>query len=167
MNRRNILSLSAITALGLAMLPTGAVSQQKSLKDQIVGAWVLDSVYDQGQDGKKTETWGPNVKGTVMFSPTGRFSLQLISADRSKSASNNPRSPVGQAIGYFGTYSVDEAKQTVTYHIERATFPQWDGLDRTATIETITGSELNLLQAAVQDPTLGTIIPHLNFKRVM
>jgi hypothetical protein len=29
MNRRNIISLSAMAALGLAMLPTGAISQQK------------------------------------------------------------------------------------------------------------------------------------------
>jgi hypothetical protein len=33
MNRRSICSLSAITALGLALLPGSAVSQQKSLKD--------------------------------------------------------------------------------------------------------------------------------------
>jgi hypothetical protein len=59
MNRRNILSLSAITALGLAMLPTGAVSQRKSLKDQIVGAWVLDSVYDQGRMAKRPKLGVP------------------------------------------------------------------------------------------------------------
>jgi hypothetical protein len=36
MNRRNILSLFAITALGLAMLPGNALAQQKSLKDQLL-----------------------------------------------------------------------------------------------------------------------------------
>jgi hypothetical protein len=30
----------------------------------------------------------------------------------------------GQAIGYFGTYTVDEGAKTTTYHIERSTFPQ-------------------------------------------
>jgi hypothetical protein len=71
-----------------------------------------------------------------MFDGNGRFSFQIISADRSKSASNNPRNPVGQAVAYFGTYTVDEAAKTVTYHIERATFPQWDGINRTATSST-------------------------------
>jgi hypothetical protein len=37
MNRRDIFGLSAIAALGLALLPGSAVSQQKSLKEQIVG----------------------------------------------------------------------------------------------------------------------------------
>ena len=43
MKRRNILGLSLITALGLALLPSSAVSQQKSLKDQLVGTWTLVS----------------------------------------------------------------------------------------------------------------------------
>jgi hypothetical protein len=167
MNRRHILSLSVITALGLTLLPGGVLAQQKSLKEQIVGAWILTSVYDQGQDGKKNEPWGPNVAGALQFSPTGRFSLQIMSANRDKSASKNPRTPVGQAVGYFGSYSVDETAKKITYHIERATFPQWDGIDRSATVETVTGSELNLQQSPVQDPSLGTITPHLNFKRAM
>jgi len=37
MNRRGILSLSAITAMGLALLPGNAVGQQKTLKEQLVG----------------------------------------------------------------------------------------------------------------------------------
>jgi len=91
-----------------------------------------------------------------------------MSADRSKSASNNPRIPVGQAVGYFGTYTIDEGAKTLTYHIERATFPQWDGIDRTVIIASATESELNLVvQVPIQDPSLGPYIPHLNFKRAM
>jgi hypothetical protein len=43
MNRRNVLSLSAIAALGLAMLPGNVVAQTKSLKDQLVGTWIFVS----------------------------------------------------------------------------------------------------------------------------
>ena len=119
MNRRTTLTMTtlAFLFLGIALPASDAVGQQKTLKELIVGAWVLDSVYDQSQDGKKNDTWGPNVKGIVMFDGTGRFSFQIIAAERSKSASNNPRNPVGQAVGYFGTYTVDEVAKTVTYHI--------------------------------------------------
>jgi hypothetical protein len=41
MNRRTILSLSTITALGLALSPASAIAQQKSLKNQIIGLWKL------------------------------------------------------------------------------------------------------------------------------
>jgi len=43
MNRRCILSISAMTALGLALLPGSAVAQQKSLKETLVGTWTLVS----------------------------------------------------------------------------------------------------------------------------
>jgi hypothetical protein len=43
MNRRSILSISAMTVLALAVLPGSAVAQQKTLKDQLVGTWTLVS----------------------------------------------------------------------------------------------------------------------------
>ena len=155
----------ACLCVGIALPAGNAAGQQKTLKELLVGTWLLDSVYEQSQDGKKNDPWGPNVKGMVMFDGTGRFSLQIIAADRSKTASNNPRNPVGQAVAYFGTYTVDEAAKTVTYHIERATFPPWDGIDRTAHIAIDTDNELNQTSAPIQDPSLGTMIPHLNLKR--
>jgi hypothetical protein len=75
---------------------------------------------------------------------------------------------VGQAIGYFGTYSVDEAAKTTTYHIERSTLPQWDGIDRIVSIVFPTDSELDIIGVTpIQDPSMGPFIPHLNFKRAM
>ena len=41
MTRRGILSLSVVLAVGLALQPGAALSQQKPLKEQIVGAWTL------------------------------------------------------------------------------------------------------------------------------
>jgi hypothetical protein len=40
MNRRDLFSISAVTALAFALLPSTAVSQQNSLKDQL---WNLDA----------------------------------------------------------------------------------------------------------------------------
>jgi len=60
MNRRNIFGLSAIAALGLASLPGGAISQQRSLKEQIVGTWTFVSALDVKPDGTKSDRWGSN-----------------------------------------------------------------------------------------------------------
>jgi hypothetical protein len=46
MNRHSILSISAMTVLGLAVLPGSAVSQQMSLKDQLVGSWSFISAIN-------------------------------------------------------------------------------------------------------------------------
>jgi hypothetical protein len=157
----------ALLCLGIALPASDAVGQQKTLKELIVGTWILDSVYDQTQDGKKNDTWGPGVKGILTYG-NGRMSLQIIAADRPKSASGNSRMPVGQAVGYFGTYTVDEAAKTVTYHIERSTFPQWDGIDRTYNLEIPTENELHITTTKpIPDPTMGPFVPHLNWKRAM
>jgi hypothetical protein len=169
-NQRTTLTMTALAflCLGIALPASNAVGQQKTLKELIIGTWILDSVYDQTQDGKKNNLWGPGVKGMLILDGSGYMSWQIIAADRSKSESNNPRTPVGQAIGYFGTYSVDEAAKTVTYHIERSTFPQWDGVDRIFNIVSSTDSELDIFGVTpVKDPSLGPYIPHLILKRAM
>jgi hypothetical protein len=84
-----------IALVGLAMsfaLP--AFGQQKTLKELIVGTWLLDSVYDQTQDGIKHDPWGPGVKGIAIFDANGWFSWQIMSANRPK-ADTSPREPVG------------------------------------------------------------------------
>ena len=154
-------------SFAIVLLSGSASAQEKTIMQQLVGAWTLSSIYDQGQDGKKNDTWGPGVKGALMFSPSGRFSFQLISADRVKTGAKNPRSPIGPAIGYFGTYTVDEKAKTFTYHIERCTFPQWDGIDRTASIESLSEDQLKFMSAVVHDPNLGDIVPYQEWKRAM
>ena len=150
-------------AISLAS-PTFA-QQQKSLKELIVGTWLLDSVYDQTQDGEKHNPWGDGVKGQAMFDAQGHYSWMIMSANRAK-ADTSPRIPVGQAIAYWGTYTIDEAAKTFTDHIERCTFPQWDGGGGTDNIEFPTEDEFHFtVPKPFPDPTLGPIAPHLIFKR--
>ena len=73
MNRPLTITTLAFLCLGIALPPSEALGQQKTLKELVVGTWLLDSVYDQSQDGVKHDTWGPGVKGMVMFDGTGRF----------------------------------------------------------------------------------------------
>ena len=56
MNRRSILSIPAMTVLGLALAPSSAVSQQKSLKEQIVGSWTYASADTVRPDGSRVVT---------------------------------------------------------------------------------------------------------------
>jgi hypothetical protein len=63
MKRRSVIGMSAILALGLALLPGTAVCQQKPMKDQLVGTWAFVSAVDTGG---KTDRWGPNAKGLAI-----------------------------------------------------------------------------------------------------
>ena len=165
MNRRDIMLASTMTAFGLAM-PARSLAQTSSAKEKIVGAWSLDSIYDEGADGAKHYVWGDGVQGLAIYTAGGHFSSQVIAANRDKDASKNPRMPVGQAIAYFGTYSVDDEKMTVTIHVERCTFPGWDGVTRVSKIVSVGDDELRTEVAVVHDPVNGDVIPKTVYKRV-
>ena len=78
MKRLGILGLSAMLAAGLASSPGSAVAQQKSLKEQLVGTWLLVSCDQKNADG----TTAPNCvnpAGTYSFDASGRY-VQVITA---------------------------------------------------------------------------------------
>ena len=150
MNWRNILSLSAITALGLALLPGSAVSQTKSLKDQLVGSWTPVAWEQVKKDGTKLERFGSNMKGFNVFDANGRFYLMFARADLPKLASNNVLTPTPEEakaiatgmIAYYGTYTVDEGAKTITLRIEASSLPNQLGLEQKRTITSISPTEL-------------------------
>jgi hypothetical protein len=142
MNRRGTLELGAIAFLCVAViLPAGnALSQQagSSLKEQLIGTWILVSSYNQRPDGSKFVPFPGTPTGILILDGDGRVSAQQISTGLPKFASNNRqegtpeenKAVVQGALCYFGTYSVNEDDRTVTVHVENCTFPNWAGTDQ-------------------------------------
>jgi hypothetical protein len=88
-----------------------------------------------------------------------------MSANRPK-ADTSSREPVGPALAYWGTYTIDEAAKTLTDHLEGCTFPQWDGLTGTLNLASPTENELNMTTTEpIPDPKTGPFVPHINWKR--
>ena len=147
MNRRNMLAISATTVFELALLAAGAIGAPKAQikKGQLVGDWALVS----------TNT--PNAAipndaddGYLVFERNGRFSFAILSSKVPKFASNNRntgtadenKAVVQGSIAYFGTYSVNEADGTLTFHITRCSYPNWKGTDQPRLITSLTAQEL-------------------------
>jgi len=149
MHRRNIIGLAALVA-GLAMLPGGAIAQQKSIKDQVVGTWTLLLADNIKDDGSHVPGYGPNPNGTVMFSPDGHYSLQIFrygrpafaSKDRLKGTADENKAVVQGMISHFGTYAVDEAGKSITFRIAASSFPNWDGTVQKRAVTAITDEVL-------------------------
>jgi Lipocalin-like domain len=141
MNRRKLLGLSAISALGLAVSGGNAAAQ--SAKD-LVGSWTAVSV----------DAYGPNPKGSLIFEANGRFSLQLMRTDLPKYLSNNRtqgtpaeyKATVEGSLSYFGTYSVSGTD--LILHVEGSTFPNWTGTDQKRINLSVTGDELKYTNPA-------------------
>ena len=117
---------------------------------ELLGTWTLVSITLE-QNGKKTDFYSPNPQGQATFDPNGRVSIIFIRSDLPKFASKDGqagtleenKAVVQGSIAYFGTYTVDEAEKTVTYHIESCSFPNWNGTDRKLSFN-VSGNELNL-----------------------
>ncbi len=165
MDRRDVLLGTTTVAVSLAF-PAQSRAQAKSLKDRLVGAWSLTDIYDRGKDGSEYYVWGEGVQGLAVYTAGGHFSIQIIAANRDKTASKTPRMPVGQSIGYFGTYTVEEPTMTIKLKIDRCSFPGWDGVERVSKIASLTADELKTEGASVHDPVNGEIVPKAEYKRV-
>jgi hypothetical protein len=149
MNRRNTLCLSAVAAVGLALLPSTAISQQKSLKEQLVGTWLYVSSTATRSDGSKIER--PNLKGAVTYTSDGHFFFITTRPDIPKLASNDPSRPTPEeaiavaagSIAYFGTYSVNESDKVITPQVETSTFANLVGApNQKRIITSLTADEL-------------------------
>jgi hypothetical protein len=140
----------AAAVLGLALSAGAAAAQsQNSLRDQIVGSWNFVVAEVTAPDGKKSFPFGETPKGILIFTLDGRFAQIHVAGDVPKIASNNrltgtPEEYAGimrRSLSVFGSYTVDEANKTVTYHIVSSSFPNWEGEAQTRTIDKLSADE--------------------------
>jgi hypothetical protein len=144
-------ALAIISVLSLFVSHSGAAERAK---DQFIGTWTLVSIRYVRPDGAAIEPFGPNVKGMLVFDGT-RFATQAIAANLPKFASNNRMVGTAQeyeaishgVVAYFGTYTVNEADPILTLHIERSSFPNWEGTDQQRKFEFV-GDELRYTAAS-------------------
>ena len=121
MHRRNLVGMSVIATL--ALLPATAFGQQRSLKDQLVGAWTLVSFETTAANGTKQQPYGANPKGVLILDASGLLATVQGRPDRPKlkpSADfrlDTPAAEFGEAakefLSNFGTWSVNEEEKTL------------------------------------------------------
>jgi hypothetical protein len=120
-----------------------------SLRQMILGTWDFVVAEVKAPDGSKTYPFGEKPRGIIIFTPDGRFAQIHVASDLPKIASNNRLTGTPEeyaaimrrSVSLFGTYTIDEAKKTVTYNIVSASFPNWEGESQTRTIDKLTADE--------------------------
>ena len=136
----------ALVALAFS-LSSGVCAQ--NLQNQLIGTWDFVVAQVRAPDGKISFPFGESPKGMLVFTPDGRFMQIHVASDVPKIASNNRLTGTPQeyaeimrrSLSVFGTYTVDDAKKTVTYHIVSSSFPNWEGEAQTRTIDKLTADE--------------------------
>src|SRR5262247_4109715 len=134
-----------------ASVGVGAASAQpaKSMREQLVGTWNFVIAEITAADGKKTLPFGDKPKGQIIFTADGHFSQVHVSSGLPRIASNNRlagtdadnKAIVQGTLAFFGTYTVDEAKKTLTFNITASTYPNAEGTSQTRIIDLLTATE--------------------------
>lgn len=158
MNSLRTLTRLAIP-LALVVSVTSAEAQQRPLKEQVAGVWSLVSGSQIGADAN----------GLLILDSSGHMSMQIIRPGRPKFASNSRmqgtadenKGSVQGMISYFGRYTVSEADKTITYQIERSSYPNWDATEQKRPF-TVTADELRYTNPA---PSSGGAPAQLIWKR--
>jgi Lipocalin-like domain len=138
MRYRSPIRTCVALALGLSLQANGAVGQQASLKELLVGTWTIVSWEQTKSDGTKLQQFGANPAGAAFFDANGRYIIAVMRSDRAKYASNNlwqgtaeeNRATADGTMTYFGTYAVNDVDRSIAIHIEASSFPNWNGADQ-------------------------------------
>ena len=137
-----------IALAGFAMLPPGAAGQDSPLRDRLVGVWIPTAHETTFREGGKHRQFGASPEGMMILDANGDYTQILVRPDQPKYGSNDRTNgtpeefaaTVRGSVANFGTWSVDEATKTLTYHIRGSTFPNQAGTDMKSTV-ILTGEE--------------------------
>lgn len=139
--RRNLLAV--IVSLGLVALfsSTGAAqgttanrqpaakAPAGSLKDRFVGTWKLVSMEQRNAKGEVIPAQGnQNRIGYIIYDPAGYVAVSIMPLGRKKYADAQPtdeevKGTITGYTAYFGTFTIDQASQTVTHHLQGSLNP--------------------------------------------
>jgi hypothetical protein len=169
---RRLVSFAAITAV-LAIgvgFNRDATAQQQSLKEQLLGTWILAAWEQMRPDGGKFEKYGADPRGFHIFEKNGRFFAMMARPDLPKIAASDPQKAtldeakaiMAGSIAYYGTYTVNEAERMVVLRMDASTFPNQLGRDLSRRIVSVTANEMVY---ANPDATTGGGQIQLSWKR--
>jgi hypothetical protein len=136
---------------GLLLLTTIMTTARPVLgqSPSLVGTWTLSRADKILPDGKQVADYGADPHGIAIFTEDGRYVVEIFRSDRKKFASNDRakgtpeeyKDAIMSTSAHFGRYAVDPQKGTITFTVDRASFPNWDDTTRTCTF-TLEGDTL-------------------------
>jgi Lipocalin-like domain len=174
MKRSGIRKFAWTIVLGaLLALSKGAGAEQNGVQSPtLAGVWTLVLVDNVLADGRRVHLYGPDPQGLLILGTDGHYSLHIYRAGRASFSSNDKakatpeenRAAVQGTNSHFGRYAIDATDATITFRIERALFPNWEGTEQKRSF-TLDGDRLKYV---VPTPTTGgeAVTGEVEWKRV-
>jgi Lipocalin-like domain len=145
-----VFSLAAVI-LGLVFSPGRVAAQQKSLRNQLVGAWELVSCERTTANGAR-QPYCVNPNGILIIDASGRYAHMIAARGRPKlkvvnrfqARAEEYKAAAEGFLANFGTWSVNEADNIFTRHYEGALLPNYEGREVKNSVS-VAGDELTLV----------------------
>jgi Lipocalin-like domain len=107
-------------------------------RSPLAGTWSLQAADEIRPDGVRVQSYGPEPRGVLMVDDDGRYSLQIFRTERPKFATGDKRRGTPQEYeaavlgtsAHVGRVDVDSANGILVFHIELASFPNWEGTEQ-------------------------------------
>ena len=125
-----------VTMLGGLIVPaSAALAMPPVMPTTLAGTWTLAAADVLHPDGTRTPDFGAAPKGVLLIDKEGHYSLQIFRADRPHFSSDDKgkgsdaeyKAAVMGSSTHFGTISMDSARGELVFHIDGASFPNWEG----------------------------------------
>jgi hypothetical protein len=130
-----VATIALCTAALFASAASPAFAQDKSLKESIIGAWLVTGVADVGDNGQARDTWKGQTTGQLTFGRTGRFTQILVGPVVASMKGDEPRKPDRLIVAHYGTYTVDESAKKINFKIEGSGYSPRVKTDGSWTVE--------------------------------
>jgi len=132
MKKLLFLTLLSIT---ISKLSAQSYKTQDIKNEDLIGIWSLVAVENTNPDGSKTLPYGEKPKGMLVLEENGNYAIQILKASRPKvvAGDKNKATPEENAAlvqgnnSHFGTYALNDKLHTITFRVETAFYPNWEG----------------------------------------
>jgi hypothetical protein len=163
MIRRDALGFAIGASLAYLTTFSSSPALAQSASD-VVGTWSLVSSVTE-RDGTRTDQFGSGAKGMMTLDADGHFMLTIIGPELPKFASNNRaagtpeenKAVVSKSIAMIGTYVVNSADKTLTFNVDSATFPNWNGTEQKRLLASGNKDELKYITPTASSGGVGTV----------
>ncbi|HEY4294677.1 lipocalin-like domain-containing protein [Luteibacter sp.] len=104
----------------------------------LAGTWTLVAADVHHPDGSRASDYGAKPEGLLLVDSQGHYSLQIFKAERlafglGNKAKGTPEEYASAVMGsstHFGTLSIDRDQDALVFHIQGASFPNWEGQEQ-------------------------------------
>lgn len=126
-----VLSMTLAILAGLAARDAHPMPPESPLH----GTWTLAAADKIVPGGERVRDYGESPSGRLIVDAQGRYSLQIFKSERLRFAANDKKrgsageyaSAVLGSSTHYGTIAVDAGHRTLTFRIEGASYPNWEG----------------------------------------